>query len=83
MTRRRARDLAFWGLCLLGLALIAAPAISVLVSVFHQSMPALKLSLLTHKTNAGGISNAILGTLLLVAGVLVVAGTIGVSPLTS
>jgi len=78
VTWRRGRDLIFWGLCALALALITAPAVSVLISVFHQAMPVLHLSLLTHRTNAGGISNAILGTLLLLLGVFVVAGTIGV-----
>lgn len=62
----------------MALLLIAAPAVSVLVSVFHQALPALHLSLFTHRTAEGGISNAILGTLLLLTGVFVVAGTVGV-----
>lgn len=57
---------------------IAAPAISVLVSVFHQAAPVLGLHLLTHNTSAGGLRNAILGTLYLLVGVLVIAGVIGV-----
>lgn len=78
MRRRRLRDWVFWGLCGLAMLGIVLPAVSVLVSVLHQADPVLGWSLLTHRTNAGGISNAILGTLWLLLGVLVVAGTIGV-----
>lgn len=79
MRRRRAQDRVFWGLCALGFALIAAPSISVLVSVTHQALPAIGWSLLTQRTNGVGIQNAILGTLLLLLGVLVVAGIVGVA----
>jgi phosphate transport system permease protein len=75
--RRKATDRLFWGLGGLGFLLIAAPSISVLVSVVHQAAPVVSWSLLTHRTNAGGIENAVLGTLLLLLGVLIVAGTIG------
>jgi phosphate transport system permease protein len=79
MPRRRfLRDRIFWGACALAFVLIAAPAVSVIVSVFHQAFPALGWSLLTKRTNTIGIQNAILGTLLLLVGVLIVAGTIGV-----
>lgn len=77
--RRKLRNAVFWGLCGLALAGIVAPAVSMLVSVFHQAAPVLGWSLLTHRTDAHGIENAILGTLWLLLGVLVVAGTIGVA----
>lgn len=78
---RRGRDRVFWAVCGLGLALIVAPALSVLISVFHQAAPSLSLSLLTNPTNGdhGGLANAILGTLLLLLGVLIIAGTVGVA----
>lgn len=77
--RRRARDWVFWGLCGLGLALMLAPAISVLYSVFAKAWPTLSWSLLTKTTaNYAGLQNAILGSLVLLLGVLVVAGTVGV-----
>jgi phosphate transport system permease protein len=76
--RRFLRDRIFWGACALAFVLIAAPAVSVLISVFHQAFPALGWSLLTKRTNTIGIQNAILGTLLLLLGVFIVAGTIGV-----
>ncbi|MGH9094446.1 MAG: phosphate ABC transporter permease PstA, partial [Acidimicrobiales bacterium] len=79
--RRRLRDNLFWVACLLSFLLIVAPALSVIISVFHQAAPSLSLSLLTKPTTGtgGGLQNAILGSLLLLLGVLVVAGTIGVA----
>lgn len=66
-------------MCGLAFLLIAAPAVSMLVSVFHQALPALGWSLFTKRTNSIGLQNAILGTLVLLVGVLVVAGSIGVA----
>lgn len=81
--RRTFKDRAFWILCGLAFLLIAAPSISVLVSVIHQAVPALGWQLFTNTTavtgNGTGIQNAILGTLLLLLGVLIVAGSIGVA----
>ena len=68
----------FWAVCGLAFGLIAAPAVAIVVSVFHQAWSALGLSTLTKRTNGVGLQNAIFGTLLLLIGVLVVAGTIGV-----
>ncbi len=79
-TRRRSRDWAFWGVCTLAFVLIAAPSLSVLISVFHQAAPGLDLSLLTKTTvTTAGLRNAIVGTLVLLLGVLIVAGIIGVA----
>lgn len=77
---RRLRDNLFWGLCLLAFALIVAPALSVLISVFHQAAPSFSLDLFTKPTagDHGGLQNAILGTLMLLLGVLIIAGTVGV-----
>ena len=77
--RRRITDRVFWLICGLAFLLIAAPSISVLVSVFHQALPALGWQLFTRTTHTTGLQNAILGTLLLLGGVLVVAGTVGVA----
>lgn len=79
MRRRRFTDRLFWGVCGLAFLLIAAPAVSVLVSVFHQALPALSWQLFTHTTHSHGLQNAILGTLLLLLGVLIMAGTVGVA----
>ncbi|HEX2857747.1 MAG TPA: phosphate ABC transporter permease PstA [Propionibacteriaceae bacterium] len=75
---RRLRNLGFWGLCGLAALAIAGPALWVLFTVFHQALPVVGWHLLTHNTNAGGLKNAILGTLWLLLGVLVLAGTVGV-----
>ncbi len=78
MRIRQARDVAFWIACVVALLLVAAPVISILISVFKQALPVLGWNLFTHRTDSSGISNAILGTLLLIVGVFVVAGMIGV-----
>jgi phosphate transport system permease protein len=80
--RRRVRDRVFWGLCILAFVLIAAPTLSVIISITKQAWPALGWHLLTQDPNSaggGGIKNAIQGTLLLLLGVLVIGGTIGVA----
>ena len=79
-SRRNITDRVFWIGCAIAFAALATPAISILISVFHQAFPALGWSLLTKRTGADyvGIQNAVLGTLLLLLGVLVVAGTIGI-----
>ncbi|HUE59503.1 MAG TPA: phosphate ABC transporter permease PstA [Acidimicrobiales bacterium] len=79
MRRRMWLDRFFWGLGWIALGLIATPAIWILVSVFHQAAPAFGWSLFTQTTKGIGLQNAILGTLLLLLGVLIVAGGIGVA----
>ncbi len=76
--RRWLRDRVYWALCGLAFLLIATPAIAIIVSVVHQAWPALGWQLFTQRTNKLGLQNAILGTLLLLVGVFIVAGTIGV-----
>lgn len=78
---RGSRNKGFWLLCGLALLFIVAPIVSILVSVFHQAAPSLSWSLLTHPTSGsgGGLSNAIVGTLMLLLGVLILAGTVGVA----
>ena len=77
-SRRRTTDRIFWAVCGLAFLLIAAPSVSIIVSVFHQAWPALGWELFTKNTPQFGLQNALLGTLLLLLGVLIVAGTIGV-----
>lgn len=75
---RRVRDWIFWLACGLAFAVIAAPSLSVLISVFHQALPVIGWQLFTKRTNTTGLQNAILGSLLLLGGVLVMAGTVGI-----
>jgi phosphate transport system permease protein len=81
MRGRRTRDRIFWGLCILAFLLIAAPTVSVLISVTRQAWPDLGWHLITQDPSGagGGLKNAIQGTLLLLLGVLIIAGGIGVS----
>ncbi len=69
----------FWGLCLLSLALVIAPSLAIIASLLQQSWPALNINLFTNTTATNGLQNAILGSLLLMAGILVVAGPIGIA----
>ncbi len=78
---RRARGLSdriFWGLCALALALVILPALAIIGSLLAQAWPALGGQLFTSTTAAHGLQNAILGSLLIVLGVLLVAGPIGI-----
>ena len=78
---RHVKGSVFWVVCGLALAAIIAPAIAVVVSVLVKAAPALKWSLFTNTTGNiqnPGLQNAILGTLVLAVGVVVVAGSIGV-----
>lgn len=75
---RQMRNALFWAGCTLAFICLTAPTISVLVSVFHQALPAFGWSLFLKRTNSVGLQNAILGTLLLLFGVLILAGTVGV-----
>jgi phosphate transport system permease protein len=77
---RKTKDRLTWALCGLAFLLIVAPAVSILISVFHQAAPDFSFSVFTKTTaDTSGLRNAILGTLLLLLGVLIVAGTIGVA----
>lgn len=78
---RKIKDNLFWAVCGVAFLVIVAPCVSVIVSVFHQAAPQFGLALLTQHTAAGtgGLENAIVGTLVLMLGVLVLAGTIGVA----
>ena len=78
---RHVRGVAFWILCGLALLLIITPAVAIILSVLVKAAPQLKLSLFTNTTadlQNPGLQNAILGTLVLLLGVAVVAGSIGV-----
>jgi phosphate transport system permease protein len=75
---RRLRDKAFWIVSGLGLALLAGPLFWVLFGVIEQAVKVWHWSMLTNTTANGGLSNAIVGTLVLLLGVLIVAGIAGI-----
>ncbi len=77
---RRMRDLAFRALTLFALVLVVLPAAWILIGVVGRAIPHWSWSVLVTPTEGagGGLSQDIVGTLVLMAGVLVVAGTLGV-----
>lgn len=75
---RSAQNLVFWALCAVALAIIIVPSVWIIVGLIKSAAPLLNLNLLTQTTSNYGLQNAILGTLLLSACVLVVAGPIGI-----
>ena len=79
-SRRRVKALLFrWG-TLLALALVVAPATWLVVGVVVRAVPHWQWNVLTtlSQGTSGGLENAIVGTLVLMAGVALIAGSIGV-----
>jgi phosphate transport system permease protein len=79
-TRRRAFQVIFRGGTILGLLLVIGPAAWLVLSVVIKAAAHFKWSVLTTNTvgTNGGLENAIIGSLVLMLGVLIVAGGIGV-----
>lgn len=77
---RRIGNAVFWMLCLLGLALVVIPTIWLAGGIIVHAVPHFSFSVLTTDTtgDTGGLENAVLGTLLLAVGVLIIGGTISV-----
>jgi phosphate transport system permease protein len=80
-TRRRRVSTAVWRiLTYLSLALLMAPAAWLLINVLVKAWPHWQWSVLwtTLTPTGGGLRDQIIGTLILMAGVLIIAGTVGV-----
>lgn len=77
---RRVRDLVFRLASVIGLGLIVVPTLWMVADVIARVLPSWRWSVLTTPSQgeSGGLLNAILGTLVLMAGVLVLAGSVGV-----
>ena len=78
-TLRTVRAGIFWAFCGLALAAILIPSVAIVISVIARALPVLKPALFTTTTSGTqlGLQNAILGTLVLSIGVLLVAGPVG------
>ena len=78
--RRTVFGVAFKFGTYLGLLLVIGPALWILIGVVVRAVPHWQWSVLTTNTmgTGGGLKNAIIGTLILMVGVLIIAGTIGV-----
>ena len=78
--RRTVVGVAFKIATYLALLLVIGPALWILIGVVVRAVPHWQWSVLTTHTKGtrGGLKNAIIGTLILMVGVLIIAGTIGV-----
>jgi phosphate transport system permease protein len=77
---RRVGNAFFWVLCFIGLALVVVPTAWLALGIIIRALPHFSFSVLVTDTNgqSGGLENAVLGTLLLAAGVLVIGGTVSI-----
>lgn len=78
---RRTASVLGWGACMLAICLIGAPLIWVVYGVVARAVPHWHWSVITETTTStggGGLANEIVGTLLLMAGVIILAGTVGI-----
>ncbi|SPM38391.1 ABC-type phosphate transport system, permease component [Mycobacterium numidiamassiliense] len=78
--RRRTVDVAFWVCCFAGLAVVIIPTLWMLIGVVGRALPVFHFSVLVQDSqgNGGGLRNAIVGTVVLGLGVLLVGGTVSV-----
>lgn len=78
--RRKVADVAAWAAAYVALAVIAVPTLWVVAGVLQRALPGWSWGVLIHTGAAGtgGLENEILGSLVLMAGTLVLAGGVGV-----
>lgn len=81
LRRRRATNRVAWVLAGLALLLVLVPVVSVVGGIVVRAVPHWQWNAFTTDTQGigGGLRNAIVGTLEIVAGVAIIAGIIGIS----
>lgn len=79
-TRRKAVNALFWAACACCLAVVVVPTLWMLIEVIGRAVPVFKWSVLTENTrgNGGGLRNAIIGTVVVGVGVMLVGGSVSV-----
>jgi phosphate transport system permease protein len=76
--RRKFSNALFWVFCLICLAAVVVPTVWVAGGIVARAVPHFSFSVFTQDTTGigGGLQNAILGTVFITFGVLIVGGTI-------
>jgi phosphate transport system permease protein len=79
-TRRKIVNALFRACCFCCLALVIGPTLWMLIGVVSRALPVFGFSVLVQNTqgNGGGLRNAIIGTVVLCLGVVLVGGTVSV-----
>ena len=77
---RRVKGGLFRSFALFALAFVIGPALWILIGVLAKALPGWRWNVLTtlSQGTSGGLENAVAGTILLMVGVALVAGTIGI-----
>ncbi len=78
--RRRLKSIALWGVSMASLLLVVLIVFDILFSVVSRGVPGLNWSVFTTQTSgiAGGLQNAILGTLMLIVISMVISAPLGI-----
>lgn len=81
LRRRRAGDLALWSACAIALALVVIPVAWILEGVIAKGLAHWHFSIFTQTTSSPtfGVGNALVGTFLIMFGVVILAGIVGVA----
>ncbi|ASW91820.1 phosphate ABC transporter permease PstA [Mycobacterium marseillense] len=79
-TRRKVVNALFWVACVCCLAVVVVPTLWMLFEVIGRALPVFTWSVLVTDTrgNGGGLRNAIIGTVVIGVGVMLVGGTVSV-----